>query len=152
MPSARDVPDILEKTMRTHTGARLLLADDDSVTLQACADALVLEGFDVRTAIDGYSALTVILSWQPDIALLDIEMPVMDGCTVARNVRTVASKAPPLLIALTALDSLADRLASIQAGFNYHFTKPVQFEALLRTLDFHLDKSIRHFPPVDGKA
>jgi len=61
--------------MRTHTGARLLLADDDSVTLQACADALVLEGFEVRTAIDGYSALTVILSWQPDIALLDIEIP-----------------------------------------------------------------------------
>ncbi|WP_250515105.1 response regulator [Caballeronia sp. INDeC2] len=129
--------------MRTSTAPRLLLADDDRVALDACAAMLMLEGFDVHTAMDGYAALTAIQTWHPDIAMLDIEMPVMDGRTVARNVRTMDSTRPTLLIALTALTSLADRLASIQAGFNYHFTKPVQLDALLRTLDFHLDSSRR---------
>ncbi|BAN26486.1 response regulator receiver domain protein [Caballeronia insecticola] len=111
--------------------------------LNASAAALMLQGFDVRTAIDGLAALTAIQHWHPDIALLDIEMPKMDGRAVARNVRAMISEPQPLLIALTALTSIADRLASIQAGFNYHFSKPVQFEALLRTLDFHLDPSLR---------
>jgi CheY-like chemotaxis protein len=150
MPRALDVGHTIEKTMRKPTAPRLLLADDNTVVLNASAAALILHGFEVHTAIDGLSALTAIQHWHPDIALLDIEMPLMDGRTVARNVRAMVLETQPLLIALTALTSLADRLASIQAGFNYHFTKPVQFEALLRTLDFHLDPSLKHFRPTDG--
>lgn len=138
--------------MSKPTAPRLLLADDDGVVLNANATVLMLQGFEVRTAIDGFAALTAIQRWHPDIALLDIEMPVIDGRTVARNVRAMASETQPLLIALTALTSLADRLASIQAGFNYHFNKPMQLEALLRTLDFHLDPSRRPYLPDDGTA
>ncbi|WP_371882837.1 response regulator [Caballeronia sp. S22] len=69
--------------MRKPTAPRLLLADDNTVVLNASAAALMLHGFEVHTAIDGLSALTAIQHWHPDIALLDIEMPLMDGRTVA---------------------------------------------------------------------
>jgi DNA-binding response OmpR family regulator len=139
MPRAFRVGHAIEKTMSKPTAPRLLLADDDGRVLNASAAALILQDFEVRTALDGLAALTAIQRWHPDVALLDIEMPLMDGRTVARTVRKMDPTMQPLLIAWTALTSVADRLASIHAGFNYHFTKPIQFEALLRTLDFHLD-------------
>ncbi|MDR5774237.1 response regulator [Caballeronia sp. LP006] len=122
--------------MRKHL-PRLLVADDDAAIRAACASALSLEGYDVHTAQNGCAALAEIRRWRPEIALIDVEMPLMDGREVARQLRQADEHKLTLLIAVTALSSMAERAASIRAGFNYHFTKPLRLSALLETLALH---------------
>jgi CheY-like chemotaxis protein len=87
----------------------------------------------VRLAGDGDEALAAIASYGPDLVLLDIGIPRVDGYEVARRVRAASGRAPTL-VALTGYGQAEDRARALAAGFDEHLTKPVDLAALTRIL------------------
>ena len=94
--------------------ARVLIADDDRAIRDALTRALGLEGYDVVQASDGNTALSLIESAQPDVAILDVMMPYIDGLTVCRVLRAERNHLPVLM--LTARTETPDRVAGLDAG------------------------------------
>jgi two-component system CheB/CheR fusion protein len=113
---------------------RILVVDDNRDSADSLAMLLRLVGHDVRTVHDGRQALVVAATYRPDLVLLDIGLPGMDGFTVARQMRSQPELAGVVLVALTGYGSEEDRRRSQAAGFNYHLVKPVHFEALSELL------------------
>jgi signal transduction histidine kinase len=110
---------------------RILLVDDNDDAANTLADGLAEVGFDVLVASDGPSAVRVASSFKPQVALLDIELPSMDGYALARRVRALPGMPEGLLlIAVTGYGQEADRRRSLQAGFALHLVKPVGLDAL----------------------
>jgi len=114
---------------------RVLIVDDNSDAAETLASALRLQGMAVEVAHDGPQALKAAPDFRPNVALLDIGLPVMDGYELARRLRWAASRdplAPQLtLIALTGYGEQSDRERSREAGFVHHLVKPVDLEALM---------------------
>lgn len=124
--------------MSTPPRLDILLADDDEMSLDALAMFFELEGFTVRTACNGMDTLEVFEAWPSRIVLLDIKMPLVDGLAVARQIRRHASIAETVLIALTGYAGDEGRNWSREAGFDYHFIKPIEPARLLATVNGHL--------------
>ncbi|MBJ9624005.1 MULTISPECIES: response regulator [Burkholderia] len=120
--------------MSSSTARRLLIADDDSALVTAYAQFFSLYGYAIQTANDGASALDLYRDWRPDVVMLDIQMPRMDGWAVARAIRSMNIAPSPLLVAMTALDARSDQTASFNAGFDHHFVKPVELGVILAVL------------------
>jgi PAS domain S-box-containing protein len=120
-----------------HDGRRVLIVDDnvDAANLLA----LILESFGFATSVahDGPSALRLAREFRPDIAVLDIGLPVMDGYEVAERLHAMAGFETLPLLAVTGYGQLEDRARSKAAGFEAHLTKPVAAEALRRSIDEH---------------
>jgi CheY-like chemotaxis protein len=91
---------------------------------------LQLEGHDVRIAQDGPTALEEIRCRRPEVVVLDIGLPGMDGYKVAQSIRSTPGMEELVLIALSGYAQDDDRRRSVEAGFNYHLTKPVDVVAL----------------------
>lgn len=111
----------------------ILLVDDNSDAAATLAMALRLVGFDVRTAGDGLAALGLLDDFEPDVALLDIGLPVMDGYELAGKLRERCGRTIRL-VALTGYGQPADRLRAETSGFDAHLVKPVDFTDVLTTL------------------
>lgn len=124
--------------MLTAKTTRLLIADDDPDLLVAYALFFCVYGFDIRTAGTGEDALAEYCAWHPDVVLLDIEMPRLDGRAVAREIRRVQATPAPLLVAVTGLKSPSEYAKSIQSGFNHHFVKPALMPNILAAIDLGL--------------
>jgi CheY-like chemotaxis protein len=92
-------------------------------------------GHDVRTAFDGAAALASIPAFTPEVVLLDLGLPDVDGYEVARRVRALPTAEPLLLVALTGWGQEEDRRRSAEAGFDAHLTKPLEIDALHQLLD-----------------
>ena len=90
-------------------------------------------GFEVVLAHDGQQALDQVGAETPDIVLLDMNLPVMDGWTVARTLRGQSNRVP--IIALTAHAMSTDRVRTLEAGCDDYHAKPVNFDELLRQID-----------------
>ncbi len=86
---------------------------------------LTLQGHDVRTASDGATGVALILEAEPDVALIDVGLPGLDGYEVARQVRRVAAGNGIRLVAVTGYGQPYDRTRAREAGFDLHLTKPV---------------------------
>jgi CheY-like chemotaxis protein len=110
----------------------IIIADDNADALQSLAMLLELEGHQVRTAADGAAALAHLHERMPDVMLLDIGMPGMNGYEVARKVRE--ARGAVTLIALTGWGQPNDRQRAREAGFDHHLTKPVEFVELEKLL------------------
>jgi CheY-like chemotaxis protein len=123
--AARDTPAVQR---------RVLIADDNRAAADSLAMLLQMEGHDVRVAYDGDEALEVFAVMQPDVALLDIGMPKVNGYEVARQTRARANGRKVTLIAVTGWGQDADRANAVAAGFDFHFTKPVEVERLAQLL------------------
>ena len=98
---------------------------------------LGLEGHEVATAYDGATSIAEVLAFQPDLVLLDIGMPNMDGYDVARRIQTLPLSPRPFLVAVTGDATLDDTRRSAEAGFDLHIRKPVfpdVFEGLAQLL------------------
>ncbi len=108
---------------------RVLLADDDRALRDAVGRALRLEGFDVTLATDGPEALELAAKSPPDIVVLDVGMPTMNGLEVCRRMRLGGDHTSVLM--LTAKDALADRVAGLDAGADDYLVKPFALEELL---------------------
>ena len=95
---------------------------------------LQLAGHQTRTAADGLSALDAFAAFKPDVVVLDIGLPNLDGYAVARALRSRWPNVAVQLIALSGYGRDEDRTRARDAGFNEHLTKPLQFEDLLQLL------------------
>ncbi len=113
---------------------RLLLVDDNTDSVSVMAELLTLMGHDVATAHNAEDALVLARARQPDIILLDLGLPGIDGYTLARMLRAEPAFAQTRLIAHTGYGSEQDRERSRQAGFDYHLVKPANFDDLERAL------------------
>ena len=114
---------------------RLMVVDDNVDAAQTLAMLLGMHGQDVRTAFSGAQALELAAQWKPDVAVLDIGMPGMNGYEVCRRLREQHRDQPLLCIACTGWGQEADRDRAHEAGFDFHLVKPIEPDALLRMLD-----------------
>jgi len=114
---------------------KILVVDDNEDAASLTAEALALHGYTTRAAFDGASALEEAAALAPDVVLLDIGLPVMDGYEVARRLREDGRCAPGVkLVAITGYGQEADRRRAAAAGFDEHLTKPVSVTRLLQTI------------------
>jgi CheY-like chemotaxis protein len=113
---------------------RILVADDDMDTTLSLAALLRLEGHEVTWAFDGHSALQEFQDFKPDVAILDLGMPHVEGHELAREIRRVSPEPPVLLIAVSGWARPSDIRESRLAGFNHHLVKPVAFHFIANLL------------------
>jgi signal transduction histidine kinase len=113
---------------------RVLVVDDNPDTVMTFSMLLRTLGHDVRTASDGESVVGEALDYQPDVVLLDIGLPGLNGYGVAKRIRLEPALQDVVLIALTGYGQDSDRQAAMQAGFNHHMVKPADFEKLEQIL------------------
>ena len=113
---------------------RVLVADDSRDSANSLAMLLRINGHIVNTAYNGLEAVEAFDAFQPDVALLDIGMPRIDGYEAARRIRALPSGERIPLIALTGWGQDADRQRSREAGFDHHLLKPIDPTALLELL------------------
>ena len=117
---------------------RILIADDNRDAAESLAMLLSLEGHTVTVVHDGQQALAAFQSVQPEFALLDIGMPIVSGYDVARRVRQSSLGRAVTLVAITGWGQDGDKARALAAGFNHHFTKPIEpglLTDLLRAAD-----------------
>lgn len=114
----------------SHRQRRILIIDDNREAAQLLASSLAAHGHDVRVAHDGPEALTEAERFRPELAVLDIGLPVMDGYELAARLRTLAGLERLRLVALTGYDAAVDRQRIKAVGFDAHLAKPVQLGAI----------------------
>jgi len=115
---------------------RVLVVDDDSDTVDTTAILLRLIGYKVETALNGRDALTRASTFQPQVVLLDLAMPAMDGYETAREFQRLGS--PPVLIAVTGYANTHSRRVAAEAGFDLCLVKPIEpgiYEELPRLVE-----------------
>ena len=117
------------------TGKDILIVDDNVDAADTLSLFLSTVGHRLRVAYEGSTAIGMVEQSPPDILLLDIGLPDIDGYELARQVRALPRAAGAILVALTGYGQPADRERSLAAGFNHHLTKPVDPAALLRLLE-----------------
>ena len=108
---------------------RVLVADDNVDSAAMLTAVLHSAGHEVRTTYDGLTTLEAVAAFRPDVAILDIGMPRLNGYEVARRIRTYLDPRV-VLIAVTGWGQQEDKRLAIEAGFNHHLTKPVDIDAL----------------------
>lgn len=118
---------------------RVLVADDDRAIRESLARALELEGYPVVAVRDGASALEAIAADKPDVLILDVMMPGIDGLTVCRVLRAQGDQTPILM--LTARTETSDRVAGLDAGADDYLPKPFDLDELLARIRALLRRS-----------
>lgn len=114
---------------------KVLLVEDHEELWDFLSRRLRRHGFEVVLAHDGQQALDQVQAEAPDVILLDMDLPVMDGWTVARTLRAQAPPATASIIALTAHAMAGDRARALAAGCDDYHSKPVDFARLLVQID-----------------
>lgn len=114
--------------MQQLKGIKILLVDDEPNILQFLEIGLQNEGFEVKTAQDGITAITLMKQFQPHVVILDVMMPGMDGFEVCRMLKKIENVA---VIMLTARDEVDDRVKGLTLGADDYMVKPFSFEELL---------------------
>ena len=115
---------------------RILVVDDNVDAAESLSRILRLQEHEVLVAHDGLAALAAAQQMNPDVVLLDIGLPKLDGLEVARRLRERAAGPRPLLVAMTGFGQAEDRARTAAAGFDHHLTKPVDpqlLHSLMRT-------------------
>jgi PAS domain S-box-containing protein len=120
---------------RPGTSKAVLVVDDNVDAAQMLALWLELRGYETRTAHDGPSALEMLASFAPDVAVLDIGLPTMDGYELARRLRAEGRHPALKLVALTGFGQEADRQRARDAGFDVHVVKPVDLDRLAALIE-----------------
>ncbi len=113
---------------------KVLLVEDNEMNRDMLSRRLKKRGFDVVMAIDGQQGVDMANAETPDIILLDMSLPVMDGWTAARQLKSDASTKDLPIIALTAHAMSGDREKAMEAGCDDYDTKPVDFKRLLEKI------------------
>jgi len=121
---------------------KVLVADDNLDAANLLGALFENEGHKVSVVYDGEAAFSTLRIFQPDIAFLDIGMPKWSGIEVAREIRKSPIDHPPILVAITGWGQLDDKEAAYAAGFDYHLTKPVEFDAIQKLMDDAFVKNI----------
>jgi CheY-like chemotaxis protein len=114
---------------------RILVVDDNADAAESIAVLLQIEGHEVKTVTDAMQALACIESFSPQVAIIDIGLPGMNGYELAAGIRANRTLPTPLLIALTGYGQAEDFDRSREAGFNHHFVKPAELRAIQAIID-----------------
>jgi CheY-like chemotaxis protein len=122
-------------TTPRHTARRVLIVDDNPDAVALLAEALLEAGHEVRTVADGPSALQLVENYVPDIAFLDIGLPVMDGYELAGVLRRVPSLARVPFVAITGYARDGDRQRALASGFSEHLAKPIHLDRVLQCIE-----------------
>jgi signal transduction histidine kinase/ActR/RegA family two-component response regulator/transcriptional regulator with GAF, ATPase, and Fis domain len=117
------------------TARRVLIVDDNTDLMELLANALVAMGYEVKGAGDGPRALELVETFVPDVALLDIGLPVMDGYELAGLLRRMPKLRDTPLVALTGYAQDVDRQRALESGFSEHFAKPLDLDRLVECLE-----------------
>ncbi len=120
------------------------MVDDEPAVRDALVRALGSEGYETQAAGDGATALTEVARWQPEVVVLDVLMPFMDGLATCRTLRGRGDRTPILM--LTARDAVADRIAGLDAGADDYLVKPFDLDELLA----RVRALVRRTYPEDG--
>jgi two-component system response regulator MprA len=115
--------------------ARVAVVDDDRLVREMLELGLSREGYSVRTAADGQAALQLVRDWEPELIVLDIMMPRIDGITLLPMLREI-TQAP--IVMLTAKGEVGDKVQSLAAGADDYLVKPFVFEELIARLNAKL--------------
>jgi two-component system response regulator MprA len=117
-------------SLRSHDGRpRILVAEDDQRLRESVERVLIFEGYAVGFAVDGIEALSVVADEHPDLLILDVMMPNLDGLSVCRRLRSAGDRTPVLM--LTARHEIGDRVAGLDAGADDYLVKPYSLDELL---------------------
>jgi len=131
---ATAAPDVVDRRPTQSSKFRVLVADDNVDSTQAISRLLQLQGHDVRCAFDGASALAVAQEFDPDLILLDISLPDINGYEVLRRLREQSPAARPFVAAVTGFGQPEDHRRSREAGFDHHLVKPFGPDVLMAVL------------------
>jgi CheY-like chemotaxis protein len=130
--AARVVPETGTDTTSTPRSGRVLVVEDNSDGLRTLVELLEAHGYAVAGAVDGPEALRLAGELKPELVLLDLGLPGMNGYEVATYLRRDAALANMRIVALTGWGTQGDRAKTTAAGFDGHITKPVAPEELLQ--------------------
>jgi CheY-like chemotaxis protein len=114
---------------------KILLVEDNEMNRDMLSRRLAKRGFDIVVALDGTSGAALAASERPDVILMDLSLPDLDGCEVTRQIRANPATASIPVIALTAHAMETDRVRAIEAGCQDYDTKPVDLARLLAKID-----------------
>lgn len=132
--------------MQKIKGIKILLVDDEPNILGFLEMGLINEGFEVQTAPDGMTAITLVSQFEPHIVILDVMMPGMDGFEVCRMLKKTGNVA---VIMLTARDEVEDRVKGLNLGADDYMAKPFSFEELLARIQARIRNQ---FPNLMGEV
>ena len=118
---------------------KILVAEDNLPNRELIREILETCGYEVIEAVDGQQALDKLEESMPDLVLLDIQMPVLDGYAVIRQLRQTPRLAGLKILALTAYAMQGDREKVLEAGFDGYLTKPIDMAALTKQIQQLLD-------------
>jgi signal transduction histidine kinase len=133
-PTARaeDRPSAPRSAQPPGPGRRVLIVDDNRDAAETLTHILSMAGHEVRAAYDPLQALLLVEGFRPQVAILDIGLPVMDGYQLARELRARLGASAPVLIGLTGYGRDEDKIRSQEAGFAAHVLKPVDVQRLVQ--------------------
>jgi CheY-like chemotaxis protein len=133
-PPQEPPPKVDGPGVKALTGCRILVVDDNEDSADSLGELLRLKGNDVRIAHDGLAAVNAAEAFRPELVLLDIGQPGLNGYDVARRIRQQPWGRDVILVALTGWGQDEDRRRSLEAGFDFHTVKPVELAALEQLL------------------
>ncbi|WP_328943466.1 response regulator transcription factor [Streptomyces sp. NBC_00250] len=137
-------------TVQRHEPERILIVDDEPAVREALRRSLAFEGYGTQDAVDGLDALARMESYAPDLVVLDVQMPRMDGLTAARRIRASGSTVPILM--LTARDTVGDRVTGLDAGADDYLVKPFELDELFARIRALLRRSSYASAMASGQA
>ncbi|MDU0478168.1 response regulator transcription factor [Staphylococcus chromogenes] len=127
---------------------KLLVVDDEQAVRESLRRSLSFNGYEVILADNGAAALEMIHKEQPDLVILDVMMPILDGLEVCRTLRSGGDNRP--ILVLTARDGVSDRVAGLDAGADDYLPKPFALEELLARVRSLLRRSFTESSDSDG--
>ncbi len=133
---------ITTSSILKHRNCRVLCVDDNRDSADTEALLLQIFGFDTKVCYDGESALSTARSYLPNVCIIDLNMPGMDGDELAKRLRDESKATPPIFVALTAMNGEESRRRINEAGFQTHLVKPVDPEKFIRVIEGFCRESI----------
>ena len=121
-------------------GERILIVDDNATNLKLVAYLMQAYGYVVDTALDAESAIEAIRQRHPDVILMDIQLPGIDGLELTRRLKADPATRDIVIIAVTAYAMKSDQAKALAAGCNDYITKPIDTRVLPETIARHLAK------------
>ncbi len=131
----------INHTNQGTTAARILLAEDNETNRMILSDYLIAHGYELRVAHNGYEVLALVTEWHPDLIIMDIQIPEIDGLEVIKRLRADRRFAQTPIIAVTALAMPGDRERCLLAGATDYFAKPIRLQRLVARIEQLLTRS-----------
>jgi two-component system response regulator len=117
---------------------KILLVEDNEMNRDMLSRRLIRKGFEVAIAVDGEQGIQLATSEKPDLILMDMSLPIIDGLTATQAIKGGSDTSHIPIIALTAHAMASDREKAIAAGCDDYDTKPIEFKRLLEKINTHL--------------